>query len=81
MDAPAFRRTHDEPRWVGLLDGGLTVWVNLDHVRQVLFAQDADGPTALLWCADDLWEIADPRAVDAVRAWVHARALPGGILP
>jgi hypothetical protein len=69
--------THDtDARWISLPDGGLTVWVNLDHVRQVLFTADHDGPAALLWCADDLWEIADPAAVAAVRAWVQTHALP-----
>lgn len=33
----------------------------------------------MLWCGGDLWEIGEAFAVDAVRDWIHARALPGGL--
>lgn len=62
--------------WLTLADGGQTVWVSLDHVRQVLFCDsDAGRPSALLWCADDLWEIADPAGLAALRRYLAARAL------
>lgn len=69
------------PPWIALADGGQTVWVNLDHVRQILFCEnEPDGPSALLWTGDDLWEIGDADALAALRHWVRARAFPlGGV--
>ncbi len=40
---------------------------------------EGEEPSAMLWCGGDLWEIGEAFAVDAVRDWIHARALPGGL--
>lgn len=62
--------------WLTLADGdGQTVWVSLDHVRQVLFTEERGAPLALLWCHDDLWEIADPAGLARLRRYLEARAL------
>jgi hypothetical protein len=62
-------------RWLTLDSGGETVWINLEHVRQVLFQDNAGDQSALLWCRGDLWEISDPAGLALLRRYLGERAL------
>jgi hypothetical protein len=64
-----------ERRWLTMTSDGEMVWINMDHVRQVLFRGVAAEASALLWCRGDLWEIADPAGLALLRRYLRERAL------